>query len=444
VVTCENVPEYNTSNSNTFQVEMYFNGDIRISYLNLDATDGLVGLSEGNGLDPDFYASDLSAMGSCGPHPPTAQGDEVSTPLNTAVNITLLATDDGLPDPPAAMTYIVSSLPTSGELSDPNAGIIASVPYTLVGGGDVVVYTPDLWSMSDDSFQFYANDGGAPPEGGDSNIATVLIHITPPPPSVVYSFPLDSDPGWSVEGNWAFGQPTGGSGDSGAPDPTSGYTGNNVYGYNLDGGYEYSMPQRYLTTTAIDCTDLTDVQLKFRRWLGVETGTYDHAYVRVSNNGTTWSTIWQNPSGSGNHTDDGAWTYQSYDISAMADEQPTVYVRWVMGTSDATRTYCGWNVDDIEIWGVDTTPAECPNAGGSGNYCATDVYPNNGDGSWNPADDGDCIIDLSDLGELLPNYGITSGMTREDGDVYPPGAPDGAVDLSDLGELLAQYGDDCN
>ena len=86
----------------------------------------------------------------------------------------------------------------------------------------------------------------------------------------------------------------------------------------------------------------------------------------------------------------------------------------------------------------------CAEPGVSGNYCMADVYPSNGDGSWSFADDGDCVIDLSDLGELLPNYGTTTGMTREDGDVYPPGAGDGSVDLSDLGELLAQYGDDCN
>ncbi|MHC4611262.1 MAG: hypothetical protein ACYS7M_13035, partial [Planctomycetota bacterium] len=35
VLTYENVPEYSSSNSNTFQVEMYFNGDLQISYLQM-------------------------------------------------------------------------------------------------------------------------------------------------------------------------------------------------------------------------------------------------------------------------------------------------------------------------------------------------------------------------------------------------------------------------
>jgi hypothetical protein len=86
----------------------------------------------------------------------------------------------------------------------------------------------------------------------------------------------------------------------------------------------------------------------------------------------------------------------------------------------------------------------CANPGSSGNYCEADVYPNNGDGSWDYADDGDCIVNSSDLGQLLANYGTTSGMTREDGDIYPTGGGDGQVNSSDLGELLAQYNDDCN
>ena len=65
VVTWENVPEYGTTNSNTFQIEMRFDGKIVISTLAIAVTDGLAGLSEGNGTPVDFYESDLSAMGPC-------------------------------------------------------------------------------------------------------------------------------------------------------------------------------------------------------------------------------------------------------------------------------------------------------------------------------------------------------------------------------------------
>ena len=53
--------------------------------------------------------------------------------------------------------------------------------------------------------------------------------------------------------------------------------------------------------------------------------------------------------------------------------------------------------------------------------------------------DGDGDIDLSDLAQLLSNYGETSGMTYEDGDLDG----DGDVDLADLAALLAVYGTTC-
>ena len=50
---------------NTFQIELFFDGVIRISYLEITAPDGLAGLSDGQGLDPEFVAADLSAMNQC-------------------------------------------------------------------------------------------------------------------------------------------------------------------------------------------------------------------------------------------------------------------------------------------------------------------------------------------------------------------------------------------
>ncbi|MBU0617393.1 MAG: hypothetical protein KKI02_06735 [Planctomycetes bacterium] len=53
--------------------------------------------------------------------------------------------------------------------------------------------------------------------------------------------------------------------------------------------------------------------------------------------------------------------------------------------------------------------------------------------------DGDGDVDLSDLAQLLGNYGMTSGATYEDGDLDG----DGDVDLSDLAALLGVYGTTC-
>jgi subtilisin family serine protease len=65
VVTFEEVPEYSFSNASSFQVEMLFDGRIRITLLGIAAQDGLLGLSDGGGLSPYFTESDLSGYGSC-------------------------------------------------------------------------------------------------------------------------------------------------------------------------------------------------------------------------------------------------------------------------------------------------------------------------------------------------------------------------------------------
>ena len=167
---------------------------------------------------------------------------------------------------------------------------------------------------------------------------------------VVYSANMDTDPGWTLQGLWAYGNPAGSGGQYGDPDPTSGNTGSNVIGYNLSGDYENSLGETYATTAAIDCSALSDVQLTFYRWLNVEANSYDHAYLRVSNDGTNWTQVWENTA----EVADTSWTQVSYDISAVADGESTVYVRWVMGTTDGSWQYSGWNIDDVAISGLDS------------------------------------------------------------------------------------------
>jgi len=75
VVTWEDVPEYSNTGSNTFQLEMFFDGVIRMSYLSISASDGITGLSEGNGEPVPFYETDLSDMGPCLPGDLDVDGD---------------------------------------------------------------------------------------------------------------------------------------------------------------------------------------------------------------------------------------------------------------------------------------------------------------------------------------------------------------------------------
>lgn len=65
VVTYDSVPELGTSNVNTGQIEIFFDGTIRLSWLNVDLTNSLVGLSAGGGIPAGYADSDLSAYESC-------------------------------------------------------------------------------------------------------------------------------------------------------------------------------------------------------------------------------------------------------------------------------------------------------------------------------------------------------------------------------------------
>jgi hypothetical protein len=157
----------------------------------------------------------------------------------------------------------------------------------------------------------------------------------------------DADPGWSVTGEWAFGQPSGGGSHDG--DPTSGATGSNVFGYNLDGDYTDDMGEEFLTSVPVDLTNITGATLEFQRWLAVEGSVHDHAAVRVSTDGVNWTTVWNHL---GPAVSDSSWSLQSIDVSALADGEDSVRFRWVMGSTDGAVTYPGWNVDDIRVVGV--------------------------------------------------------------------------------------------
>ena len=206
----------------------------------------------------------------------------------------------------------------------------------------------------------------------------------------IFEDDFETDKGWTVSGGqWARGVPTGNGGAYGGPDPSSGYVGSNVFGYNLNGDYANNIPEYHLTSPVIDCTNKDNVHLKFWRWLGVEQPSYDHAYIRVSTDGTSWTTVWENP---GTISDEN-WQEVDYDISAIADNQSTVYVRWTMGTTDGGWTYCGWNIDDVRLTAnVCETAIDSDTDGvyDSNDNCPSVYNPDQADG------DGDNIGDVCD------------------------------------------------
>lgn len=161
---------------------------------------------------------------------------------------------------------------------------------------------------------------------------------------------LDVDPGWTRQGHWEFGIPAWVNSDAyGTSGATYAFSGSNVFATALTGDYANNLASTvYLTTPAIDCAGVTNVTFSFMRWLGLERNVYDKGGVWGSTNGTTWVSIWTN----GNVTiDEGTWSLQQYDISAWADNQPSVYIRWGLGPTDSSWRYSGWAIDDIRLTG---------------------------------------------------------------------------------------------
>jgi hypothetical protein len=100
----------------------------------------------------------------------------------------------------------------------------------------------------------------------------------------------------------------------------------------------------------VNCTSLTNVRLRFQRWLGVNIGA--QAWIQVTNNGTNWTTVWSwNTGTSSQAMTDTAWNLVSYDLTTVAAGMATVQVRYGIGPSTgSTSIHTGWCIDDFQIY----------------------------------------------------------------------------------------------
>ncbi|MBU1317849.1 MAG: M28 family peptidase [candidate division Zixibacteria bacterium] len=320
---------------------------------------------------------------------------------STAFDVVVTGSSGGVP------------VPGSGELHYKiNGGLLMTTPMTDLGGGSYEATLPPLQCV-DNKIEFYVSAQEQTtgriydPSPSNPNMAVVATDV-----QVAFWDDFELNRGWTVSGGlWSRGTPTGGGGQYGNPDPSGGHNSFNVFGYNLSGDYENDLPERHLTSPAIDCSGMGGVSLSFWRWLGVEQPSYDHAYVRISTNGTTWTTLWQNTE----EVTDANWTEMSFDIASIADGQATVYIRFTMGTTDGSWQYCGWNIDDLEVSAF--VCDDQPDADGDGIADLVDNCPTTYNPDQNDADEdgsGDVCDDCTDT----------------DGDGYgDPGYPANTCDL---------------
>jgi hypothetical protein len=183
---------------------------------------------------------------------------------------------------------------------------------------------------------------------GVSQTRNLALTVTAPH---IYYFSLDTDPGWTRQGQWTFGQPAGLGGTShGFPDPSAGATGTNVFGVNLQGDYDTtSGGPYYLVAGPLNFSGVTNVMLQFERWLNSDYSPYVICTVDASNDATNWMNAFTNNAGD---IADNSWNVFQYNLSPVADNQSSVYVRWGYQVGSSAFAYSGWNIDDIAFLGI--------------------------------------------------------------------------------------------
>jgi hypothetical protein len=185
--------------------------------------------------------------------------------------------------------------------------------------------------------------------------------IGQPIQSFLFFDDFSTDKGWlGYKANgWERGPAMVGAGQNGYSYPEMDYSlsdDNYILGFAIGGDYPNDLIEESgIISPPIDCTGQDQVFLKFRRYLNVESNEFDHARIYVSTNGTDWVQVWENPP---IDLMDNEWVPAVYDISSIASNQATVYIRFTMGPTNSSRQFSGWNIDDFEVTSEAIYPSE--------------------------------------------------------------------------------------
>jgi hypothetical protein len=330
---------------------------IETQWLTLDDNDGNIDNGTPNYQDIDaafleqgFPGFDLALITISGVTELPDTEDEVGPYVVDATVIPLVA-------PPLTSTSLFYRV---------GSGSYIELPMTAMGGdafqaaipGQISPTTVDYYVSASDS----ASNTDVYPDGAPGNTLRFSIGEL-----VVFffdDFETSDDNGWThasygdssnSQDDWQHATPQGKSG-SGWSDPSSAYSGTNVWGNDLgpsgwNGEYQGNV-HSYLRSPIIDCTDASGTSLRFWRWLTVEEGIYDNARILVNG-----SVAWSNPN-NGNLVDT-AWSVQEVDISTWADGNSAVTIEFELQT-DAGLHMGGWNIDDLEVMVLGPSSGSCP------------------------------------------------------------------------------------
>jgi hypothetical protein len=388
--------------------------EITIDYLTLDDDDGFIG----NGtphyaeIDAGFGAHNMPApeLVLVGFEYPEGLPELLPPNQTTVVNVNVVP----IVDTPVAGTGTLSYRVGGGSF--------ATVPMTEIAPNEYEATLPaaDCLELVDYYFSVQTSGGETvtDPDGAPNAFHTAIAATGS---TVVFADNFETDLRWSVEnspglvdGPWDRGIPV----NCSRGDPPTDYDGSgrcyltdnsdgDLCNSDVDGGYTW------LISPAIDLS-AGDAEIRYALWYSNNYGNAPNSdlfKVHVSNDdGATWVLV----ETIGPVTTD-AWNEYSFTVGSFVTPSAVVRVRFeASDLNDGSVVEAG--VDAFEVLRFECEQVPCPG----------DL-------------DGDNDIDLSDLSQLLANYGTTGGAQYEDGDLDA----DGDVDLSDLSALLAVYGTSC-
>jgi len=164
--------------------------------------------------------------------------------------------------------------------------------------------------------------------------------------------------GWTLGMEWGIGpavsSPSPGSCGNGDPGTDHTPTADNGIGGAVIGGNVSTAVHDfyYLTSPVIDTSGYTYLELDFWRWLNSDYTRFMDNRVEIWD-GAAWQLIWN--SGPPPNVEDATWTNVSYDIAAYANPAMQVRIGYNVGSA-GVYTCSGWNIDDLQIIGVNCPP----------------------------------------------------------------------------------------
>ncbi|HZM00721.1 MAG TPA: M28 family peptidase [Planctomycetota bacterium] len=271
--------------------------------------------------------------------------------------------DAGGPYPLAVAATSLTASPVASVTAFYRVGAGPEQPVELMAST-----TPGLWvgslpgiqaagaSSGDVHYRLLASDGAGHqqwlPEGWQPESKSYQFTVGTLVAAFSDGFEGPGDNGWThaqvlTQDDWQRGAPVGQSGDPSGAAQGAAVWANDLGSTGWNGAYGSSV-ENWLESPAINTLGKTGLHLRFKRWLSVEDGTFDQASIAING-----STVWQNPSTPGGvaHTLDSEWTQQDLDVSALADNKPSVRVRFKL-KSDGGLEFGGWTVDDLKLASV--------------------------------------------------------------------------------------------